>query len=89
MFSDFDKSDEYEAGVIAGVLLAGWTITELAMPIGSTAARYWLQSPNGGTCGYHNTKYTAALAAQTFMHEGSETGWCQGDDGKWDTRRSA
>lgn len=57
-----------EERVIAGVVLAGWTITPLPQISAHPATpRYWLQSPLGMPKGYYNTRYTAALAAQDDM----------------------
>lgn len=57
-----------EERVIAGVVLAGWTISDLGMPQGSTTAgRYVLQEPSGRMQGYFNTRYTAACAAAEIM----------------------
>lgn len=67
MLADFDESDSVEARTIAGVVLAGWSIVELAMPAGSTANRYLLEEPSGRAQGYFNTRYTAALAAAEIM----------------------
>lgn len=64
-----EDSASEEERVIAGVLLAGWHIDDWTLGWGNNGIdnRYRLWSPQGRIIGHYATKYTAALAAETWM----------------------
>lgn len=65
--SEFQIATTEQDKLIASVALAGWRITKY-LGLRETA-NYEVRDPSGLVVGYRNTRYSAALLAERYLHE--------------------